>query len=202
MKPTYKCSNDERVTQETIERRYAQSRAEKYQGMTATLMCQAGCGERGNDNDHTISQRRLKDIGKTELIWHPDAYVWNCRNCHRQWENFKSGEWLTHANCSERLLFLKEHDPEGFTIRVTLTQSALQERMEKEIEILRQQQQDDIGLQQTKEASVDRRHSEDHSETSGTCENRRTRTFGDVYKAMARKSTRFQADENDVEQKP
>lgn len=131
------CSDDTRVSQATIDRRYAEARAKKYAGVTTTLPCES-CGQPGNDNDHTIAQARCKVIGKTELIWNPDNFPWSCRVCHKQWENFKSGEWLLHGNCSERLLFLKEHDPEGFNIRVTLTQAALEERMNREIEVLKQ----------------------------------------------------------------
>lgn len=160
MANTYECSDGTRITQATIDRRYSQSREEKYQGFSVTLRCQ--CGEQGNDNDHTIAQRRCKDIRKTELIWNPDNYVWSCRKCHHEWENFKSGEWLRHSNSAERLAFMREHDFEGYMIRITLTQAALEQRMDEEIEILRQQKDDDstTGLPHQEEIGTDQRHIE------------------------------------------
>lgn len=126
----YKCSDGTYVTQAQIDRKYAASRKKKYEGYTTTLLCQ-GCEQvNGNDNDHTIAQARCKVIGKTELIWNPDNYPWSCRHCHREWENFKSGEWINHKNVDERLAFMKAHDPEGFNVRIELTKLALHEKEE------------------------------------------------------------------------
>ena len=127
----HECSDGSRVSQVTIDNRYAKSRANKYCDSPVSLRCQAGCGQTGNSNDHTIAQARCKHIHKTELIWNPNNYVWNCNNCHKQWENFKSGEWVHHANVEERLAFMKEHDPEGYRMRVELTEKALTEQADK-----------------------------------------------------------------------
>lgn len=120
------CSDGSQVTQATIDRKYAEARADKYAGYTAILPCEA-CGAPSVDNDHTIAQARCKVIHKTELIWHPDNFPRSCRTCHKQWESYKSGDWINHNNVEERLAFLKEHDPEGFRIRIELTKINLEE---------------------------------------------------------------------------
>jgi len=121
------CSNGERVSQATIDRRYAEARKKKHEG-NGRPMC-GGCEERYADhNDHTIAQARCKVIHKTELIWHPGNFEDSCHICHGQWEAFKSGEWLNHKNIEQRLRFLKEHDPEGFKVRIELTELYLQQQ--------------------------------------------------------------------------
>lgn len=126
MPTTWECSDGSRVTQGQIDTRYRLSREQKYSGITVTLMCECCGKERGNDNDHTISQSRCKKIHKTELIWHQGNYVWSCRKCHQEWENFKSGKWIEHKNAEERLRFMKEHDPDGYNIRINLTRMYLE----------------------------------------------------------------------------
>jgi hypothetical protein len=122
-----KCSDGTWVTKQQIRNNYGKARKERYEGVLIAPMCE-GCGkEKGSDNDHTIAQARCKVIHKTELIWHFGNFVWSCRTCHRQWENFKSGEWVHHNNVEQRLRFLKENDPEGYIIRIELTQWALEQ---------------------------------------------------------------------------
>lgn len=124
------------VTEVTIVRKYSESLKKKHGGMFGSLICE-GCGkQRAEHNDHTIAKARCKVIHKTELIWNPKNYVSSCSTCHRQWENFKSGEWIHHLNVEERLLFLKQHDPDGYNTRIELTFS-----------ILEQQQHDDSARQ-------------------------------------------------------
>jgi hypothetical protein len=137
----YYCSDGSRVSEATIQRRYSASLKEKHEG-SSSKVCECCRQRQAIHNDHTIAKARCKVIHKTELIWHPHNYVSSCEQCHREWENFKSGDWTLHFNIVERLFFLKEHDPEGFAVRVELTTFILQ-------------RQDDIGLQQTTQASVD-----------------------------------------------
>ncbi len=114
------CSNGERVSEATIQRRYSQSLKEKHE-YQRTKICEC-CGKRqAMHNDHTIAKARCKVIHKTELIWNPNNYVDSCEICHKEWESFKSGEWVFHLNSGERLRFLKEHDPEGYQVRTELT---------------------------------------------------------------------------------
>jgi len=121
------CSNGTRVSEATIKARYSESLREKYEGHSS-YPCE-GCGAQSVHNDHTIAKARCKVIHKTELIWHPGNYVRSCEKCHHQWEGFKSGDWVNHQNVESRLLFLKEHDPEGYQIRVELTKMALDENI-------------------------------------------------------------------------
>lgn len=122
----YFCSDGSRVSEATIQKRYTESKREKYEGISS-LPCE-GCGAPSVHNDHTIAKARCKVIHKTELIWHPDNYPRSCEKCQSQWEGFKSGEWVKHQNVEERLRFLKKHDPEGYQIRVELTKMALKEK--------------------------------------------------------------------------
>ena len=120
------CSDGTRLSELSIKNRYTASLREKYEGINYTLPCE-GCGDASVHNDHTIAKARCKVIHKTELIWNPNNYVRSCETCHRQWEGFKSGEWVNHHNMESRLKFLKEHDPEGYTVRIELTRAALEE---------------------------------------------------------------------------
>ncbi len=120
------CSDGTRVSEATIKKRYGDSLRDKYEG-TGAMPC-GGCGAMSVHNDHTIAKARCKVIHKTELIWHKGNYVRSCEKCHHEWESFKSGEWVNHHNVEERLSFLKEHDIEGYKIRVELTRSALEEK--------------------------------------------------------------------------
>jgi len=116
------CSDGTLVTQATIDRNYAKARQKKYAGITCVLPCES-CGQPSNDNDHTIAQARCKVIGKTELIWDPKNFPRSCRQCHREWESYKSGAWLKHGNRDERLAYLKKHDPDGYTMIIEFTEN-------------------------------------------------------------------------------
>jgi hypothetical protein len=121
------CSNGERVSEATIQRRYSQSLKEKHE-YQRTKICEC-CGKRqAMHNDHTIAKARCKVIHKAELIWNPGNYVSSCEICHKEWESFKSGNWTLHLNSEVRLRFLKEHDPEGYNIRIELTVLILQQQ--------------------------------------------------------------------------
>lgn len=117
----YDCSNGQKVSQATIDRKRSESHRKFLELLGANPICEACQNERANDFDHTIAQARCKVIHKTELIWTMANQPMSCRNCHHQWENFKSGEYLNHKNYSERMDYLEQHDPEGFRIRTALT---------------------------------------------------------------------------------
>lgn len=128
------CSNGDRVSQATIDKRYSESLRKKYAfaGSQSSVICD-GCKKRPSvHSDHTIARARCKQIHKTELIWDPDNYVRSCEKCHREWESFKSGEWTLHLNSEQRLRFLKKHDPEGFRVRVELTTHILKQQTANE----------------------------------------------------------------------
>jgi hypothetical protein len=113
------CSDGTKVSQATIDRKYAEARRNKYADMMGTPCCEA-CGESSVDNDHTIAQARCKVIHKTELIWDPKNFPRSCRKCHHEWENVKGLKWVDHANVDERLRYLRKHDPEGYKYRMTI----------------------------------------------------------------------------------
>lgn len=130
------CSDGTRISEAGIRARYSDALREKHAG-NPRAMCGCGCGGPAVHNDHTIAKARCKVIHKTELIWDPENFESSCEKAHREWEDFKSGMWIMHANCNKRLLFLKENDPEGFTVRIQLTQMALEEKMKDDILFLK-----------------------------------------------------------------
>lgn len=130
------CSDGTRISEAGIRARYGDALREKHAG-NPHPMCQCGCGGPAVHNDHTIARARCKVIHKTELIWHPGNFESSCEKAHTQWEGFKSGEWILHANAVKRLLFLREHDFEGYMVRITLTQGALEEKMNNDILFLK-----------------------------------------------------------------
>ena len=86
---------------------------------TKRFTCQA-TGEFSSyiDHDHTISQKRCKQIGKPELIWDERNIVYSSRTAHMEWESYKDGMFAKHKNFHERMAFLKEHDIEGWEKRM------------------------------------------------------------------------------------
>ena len=124
----YNCSDGKRVNQSQINTKYSKSIRDKhidgnYQYCQACLSNASHCGH--IHNDHTISQKRCKEIHKTELIWNPLNYVSSCIKCHQEWESYKSGKWIAHENMLSRLQFLKDNDYEGYIKRVELTRISL-----------------------------------------------------------------------------
>lgn len=119
------CSNGDRISEAQIKSRYSRALKAKHAGKTV-FIC-AACGARAEHNDHTIARARLKHIHKSELIYDPDCFEDSCSKCHREWEDFKSGDWIKHHNAERRLAYLKKHDPEGYTKRIELTQLHLNE---------------------------------------------------------------------------
>lgn len=73
-----------------------------------------------DDHDHTISQKRCKELGKPELITNVDNFEYSCRQCHTEWESYKSGEFIKHKNFERRMAFVKLHDPEVWERRIAV----------------------------------------------------------------------------------
>jgi len=110
------CSNGEVISQQQINDRLKKAYQAKAQN--ATMIC-AGCGQSlADDNDHTISQKRCKQLHKTELIYDPENFEHSCRQCHVEWEQYKSGYFEEHNNAVKRMKYLKEHDTESFNKRI------------------------------------------------------------------------------------
>ena len=106
-------STGERVSQATIDRR----RKEAYQNAWKITVCECCHEEMATDHDHSISQARCKQLHKTELIWDADNWSASCRECHSEWESYRSGKFEDHKNVVKRMLFVKKHDPQGFEKR-------------------------------------------------------------------------------------
>lgn len=70
------------------------------------------------DMDHSISQKRCKELGKYELIWDKENISRSCRSCHTTWESYKSGIFEDHANVIDRMKFVCKHDLETFEKRM------------------------------------------------------------------------------------
>ncbi len=113
----YNCSNGEQVTQVTIDKRRSEMYREKYNGQE-NWQC-AGCGCRAQGSAHIIPQARLKQIGKTELIWAEESNFPACNKCNLAIENPKGTEWLKLKNSDECIAFIFEHDRELY-IKFTL----------------------------------------------------------------------------------
>lgn len=110
----YTCSDGERVTQTQINSRL--SKAKK--GFMERYICES-CGKnQGTDWSHTISQRRCKELHKTELVWLEGNGSWDCRTCHVDWEEYKRPNYLDANNWLERMTFVAIHDEEGFRMRL------------------------------------------------------------------------------------
>lgn len=88
------------------------ARMEKHQGNPFPV-CEC-CGHtRAQDNSHVISQKRCKDLHRTELIWDPKNFVSSCRECHHEFENYKSGEFHKHRNFVDAMSLMIDYDPES-----------------------------------------------------------------------------------------
>lgn len=111
----YTTSDGERLTQRQINSKLAEAKKWSMQN----FICECyGPPWYANDCDHTISQKRCKELHKTELIWDYKNWSWSCRKAHEEWESYKSGAFQTHKNVFERMSFIHKHDPEGFMKRL------------------------------------------------------------------------------------
>lgn len=120
----FRCSSNRRVSQKEINSK----RGSTYDLMDARLkgatkVCAAtGVNEYDTiiDHDHTIAQARCKEIGKTELIWSEANIEYSSRKAHQEWESYKDGKFITHANFQKRMDFVKHNDPEDFEKRMII----------------------------------------------------------------------------------
>lgn len=122
----YTTSTGEKLTQKQINSRLSST----YKGMMLKYICE-GCGSsEAVDHDHTISQKRCKELHMTEKIWDEENISFSCRACHHQWESYKSGAFSNHLNCEKRMLYVAAHDREGFIKRlIHIPECDIQERL-------------------------------------------------------------------------
>ena len=115
-KKNNKCSDGSMVSQQFINSKLSKLR-KSISKKIESKRCEAYPQLEANDLDHTISQKRCKHLGKSELIWDVKNMSISSREAHIEWENFASGEFEDHNNVIKRMLFVKKHDPEMFEKR-------------------------------------------------------------------------------------
>lgn len=111
------CSNGREVSQSQINSYYRLAKIKEYEG-NPFPDCQACGNTKANDCDHTIPQKRCKELNRTELIWDAKNFVPSCRKCHTEWESYGSGEFYKHRNFSERMAVVFDYDPETYIKRL------------------------------------------------------------------------------------
>lgn len=112
MANSYQCSNGERVTQSQINSRLSQMK----KGILHRFICH--CGTYGTSWSHSVPQKECKYMGKTELIWDEDNGEWECNECHKEYESFKSMNYTNHKNWIKRMAYCAEHAPEYYRRRL------------------------------------------------------------------------------------
>lgn len=117
----FRCSDGNIVSQTEIQRRYANTiDAIKLE---REPVCQGtGRSDYPLSPSHTISQKRCKDLGKAELIWHPgnieiEGYHEPSSNpiaAHNIWEVGTIEQKKSLLNWNRKIQFIKLHDPEQY----------------------------------------------------------------------------------------
>ena len=118
----FRCSDGTMVSQSEIKRRYTVILdAIKLE---REPICQGtGRTDFPLSFSHTISQKRCKDLGKTELIWYPgnieiEGYHEPSSNpvaAHNIWEVGTVEQKKSLLNWDRKIQFIKLHDPEQYT---------------------------------------------------------------------------------------
>lgn len=111
----YECSDGTRVSQATIDRRLSEAYREKYSGMP--FPCCQDCGQPAQGSSHIVSQKRAKQLRKTELIWNHDNFYPACNSCNSRWESHD----VTLPNYDTYMEVMKLFDEEGYLKRLNLT---------------------------------------------------------------------------------
>lgn len=87
----YKCSNGDLVPETYIKRKLSEAYKTKYAGRDYHSCFE--CGQPAQGSAHIIPKARLKQIGKTELIWDWEVFVEACHTCNSKIENISSPEF-------------------------------------------------------------------------------------------------------------
>jgi len=119
----HETSEGERISQSTIDKR--RSLAYKSEAIESGIysgyqICEGCENEMATEHSHIIGQARCKHLHKAELCYDPINWFYSCRNCHKKWENKKSGEFGKLKNIDELLTFLEENDPEEYRKRIII----------------------------------------------------------------------------------
>lgn len=112
----YFCTNGERVSQATIDKRRSEAYRKAYgdQGHPTCRGCQL---TRAQGSSHIVSQKRCKELHKTELIWFQKNFFPACNVCNSKWESNDT----TLKNYDVCMEIMSHLDPEGYRKRVELT---------------------------------------------------------------------------------
>ena len=111
----YETSTGERVSQQTIERRRSAAYKEYYGADRSRSTCEE-TGLPSEGSSHIISQKRCKQLRKTELIWNPENFFPALNSVNSRWENNDS----TLKNYWKYMEVVKKYDPEGYNKRLYL----------------------------------------------------------------------------------
>lgn len=114
----YRTSSGELLSQTQIDRRLSKAYQDNLK--PSDFLCECCGEERAVDRDHTLSQRRCKILKLTELIWDWRNWSLSCRNCHTEWESYKSGLFKKHLNYECRMAYLKKASHEDYQKRINV----------------------------------------------------------------------------------
>lgn len=115
-------SNGERLTEKEIKERLQYAFSQKAYATDMSMACDCCEQSTWDDHDHTISKKRCKELGKTELVYDVDNIEYSCRECHVRWESYKSGEFRLHKNFQKRMDYMKIHDYESWVKRMEVAE--------------------------------------------------------------------------------
>lgn len=107
----FNCSDGVKITEATIKTRLSKSYREKYNGNE----CCEGCGERAQGSAHIIPKSRLKILGLSDKIYHPDFYFASCYKCNTICENVSTIEFTRLMNYPTIVEVIKKYDYERYT---------------------------------------------------------------------------------------
>lgn len=105
----YYCSNGERVSQATIDKRRSDTYRKMYED--GPRWCK-GCGGKAQGSAHIIAQARVKTLHLTELCWSSINIFPACLACNAAIENPKGSAWKKLLNIDECLRVIKMYDLE------------------------------------------------------------------------------------------
>lgn len=107
----YRCSDGSKVSEATIQKKLSESYRETYT-FNPKPYCM-GCGKQAAGSAHIIPRARLKEIGRTELIWNPIMYFPACHSCNSKIEGYK-GDFKSLKNWENCLKIMKIYDSETY----------------------------------------------------------------------------------------
>jgi hypothetical protein len=108
---------DKYYTDATVKANLSKAYKEKYL-FEPTGSCE-GCGVNpGMGSAHIIAKSRLKWLGLTSLIWHPDLFFRGCYSCNQIAENPSSDEIKELLNFDRILEVTKKYDAERYQLMI------------------------------------------------------------------------------------